>query len=55
MEEVVAVKAAVVEVAVVEVEAAAEAVAEEDHLVVHLLHKPLLRLLPPPITMVEDW
>ena len=33
----------------------AVAVEEEDHLVVHLLHKLLLRLLLPPITMAEDW
>ena len=49
--------AAVEAVKPVAVEVAEEAVVavEEDHLVAHPLHKPLLRLLPPQITMAEDW
>ena len=45
------------EVEVVAVEAAVvEAVAaEEDHLVAHPRHKPLLHPLPLPITMAKDW
>ena len=44
------------EVEAVAVEAAVEAVAveEENHLVAHLLHRPLLHQLLPPITTAED-
>ena len=44
------VEAVAVEVAVVE----AAVVVEEDHLVAHLLHKPLLHQLLPPITTAKD-
>ena len=42
-------------VAVVAAVVVAVVVVEEDHLVVHPRHKPLLRLLLLPITMDEDW